>query len=78
MDFNMLFYIIFGINLLIGGLVPVFVFFAYFRVLQKRNTKWSQTEWNLRDDLSWTESNPEDFESNSGIPWGGHEAGGRS
>ena len=39
MGFNMLFYIIFGTNLLIGGPVPVFVFFAYFSVSQKRNIK---------------------------------------
>ena len=39
MGFNMLFYIIFGTNLLTGGPVPVSVFFAYFRVLQKRNIK---------------------------------------
>ena len=37
----MLFYIIFGTNLLTGGLVPVSVFFAYFRVSQKRNIKQS-------------------------------------
>ena len=39
MGFNMLFYIIFGTNLLTGGPVPVSVFFAYFRVSQKRNIK---------------------------------------
>ena len=41
MGFNMLFNIIFGITLLTERLVPVFVFLAYFRVLQKRNTKRS-------------------------------------
>ena len=35
----MLFYIIFGTNLLNGGPVLVAVFFAYFSVLQKRNIK---------------------------------------
>ena len=54
MGFNMLFYIIFGTNLLNDGPVPVSVF-AYFRVLQKRNTKqspngikplwWSFLDW---------------------------------
>ena len=39
MGFNMLFYIIFGTNLLTRGPVPVSVFFAYFSVLQKRNIK---------------------------------------
>ena len=43
MGFNMLFYIILGTNLLTGGLVPVSVFFAYSRVLQKRNTKQNET-----------------------------------
>ena len=38
MGFNMLFYIIFGTNLLTGGPVPVAVF-AYFSVSQKRNIK---------------------------------------
>ena len=37
----MLFYIIFGTNLLTEGPVPVYVFFAYFSVSQKRNIKRS-------------------------------------
>ena len=36
MDFNILFYIIFGTNLLTEGPVPVFVFFAYFRVFAEK------------------------------------------
>ena len=43
MGFNMLFYIVVGTNLLTKGPVPVYVFFAYFSVLQKRNTKWNET-----------------------------------
>ena len=43
MGFNMLFCIIFGTNLLTGGPIPVSVFFAYFRVLQKRNTIRNET-----------------------------------
>ena len=39
MGFNILFYIIFGTNLLTGGPVPVAVFSAYFSVSQKRNIK---------------------------------------
>ena len=39
MGFNMLFYIIFGTNLLTGGPVPVAIFFAYFSVSRKRNIK---------------------------------------
>ena len=44
MGFNMLFYIIFGTNLLTRGLVPVPVFFAYFSVSQKRNIKRNPNE----------------------------------
>ena len=43
----MLFYIIFGTNLLTGGLVPVSGFFAYFSVSQKRNTKRNETFGNV-------------------------------
>ena len=43
MGFNMLFYIIFGTNLLTEGPVPVSVFFAYFSVSQKRNFKRNET-----------------------------------
>ena len=39
----MLFYIIFGTNLLTEGPVLVSDFFAYFSVLQKRNTKQNET-----------------------------------
>ena len=39
MGFNMLFYIIFGTNLLTEGPVQIAVFFAYFSVSQKRNIK---------------------------------------
>ena len=78
MGFNMLFYIIFGTNVLTGGPVPISVFFAYFRVSQKTNTKQSPNGMKLRDDLSWTESNPEDLESKSRTPRGSHEAGGRA
>ena len=39
MGFTKHFYIIFGTNLLTKGPVPVYVFFTYFSVLRKRNTK---------------------------------------
>ena len=45
MSINMHFYFIFGTNLLTGGLVPVYVFFAYFSVSQKRNIK-PESKWN--------------------------------
>ena len=78
MGFIIHFYTIFGTNLLTGGPVPISVFFAYFRVLQKRNTKRSPNGMKLRDDLSWTERKPEDLELKSETPRGVHEAGGRA
>ena len=39
MGFNMLFYIIFGTNLLTEGPVQIAGFFAFFSVSQKRNIK---------------------------------------
>ena len=41
MGFNMLFYIIFGTNLLTGGPSQIVDFFAYFSVSRKRNIKRS-------------------------------------
>ena len=41
MGFILHFYTIFGTNLLTGGPAQIAVFFAYFRVLQKTNTKRS-------------------------------------
>ena len=78
MGFNMLFYIIFGTNLLTGGPVPVFVFLPILEFRRKGIPNGVQTEWNLRDDLSWTESKPEDLEMKSETQQGGHEAGGRA
>ena len=63
MGFKKIFYIIFGTNLLTEGPVPVSVFFAYFRVLQKRNTKWSPNEIKLHDDFSWSRRHLGDLES---------------
>ena len=42
MGFIILFYIIFGTNLLTGGQCQL-LFFAYFSVSQKRNIKWNET-----------------------------------
>ena len=76
MGFNMLFYIIFGTNLLTGGPVPVSVFLPILEFCRKGMPNGVQTEWNLHDDLSWIVINPEDLELKSGTPRGGHEAGG--
>ena len=77
MGFNMLFYIIFGTNLLTGGPVPV-SFFLPISEFRRKGTKRSPNGMKLRDDLSWTESNLEDLELKSGTPGGGHEAGWRT
>ena len=75
MGFNMLFYIIFGTNLLTGGLVLVSVFFCLFQCFVEKEY---QTEQNLREDLSWNKRKPGDLEWKSGTPRGGREAGGRA
>ena len=72
------FHIIFGTNLLTRGPVPVSVFLPILEFRRKGIPNGVQTEWNLRDDLYWTGSNPEDLESKSGTPRGGHKAGGRA
>ena len=41
MGFILHIYIIFGTNLLTGGPARIAVFFAYFSISKKRNTKWS-------------------------------------
>ena len=41
MGFTLHFYIIFGTNLLTGGLARIAVFFAYFSISKKRNIKRS-------------------------------------
>ena len=55
MGFNMLFNIIFGTNLLTGGPVPVSVFLPILEFRRKGIPNGIQTEWNIRDDLSWSE-----------------------
>ena len=78
MGFIIHFYIIFGTNLLTRGPAQIAVFFAYFRVSQKKNIKrspngmkpsgtwFSEQTWS--EDLEWTSSNQR----------GGHEAGRRA
>ena len=78
MVFNMLFYIIFGTNLLTEGLVPVSVFLPILVFCRKGISSGIQTERNLREDLSWNKCKPGDLEWKSGSPRDSHEAGGRS
>ena len=72
------FYIIFGTNILIEGPMPISVFVPILEFCRKGMRNGVQTEWNLRDDISWTESKPEDLEMKSERQRGGHEAGGRA
>ena len=65
MGFNMLFHIIFWTNLLTEGPVPVSLFLPNSVFHRKGISNGIQTELNLRDDLSWTESKPEDLEMKS-------------
>ena len=76
MGFIIHFYIIFGTNLLTGGLVPVSIFLPILEFRRKGISNGIQTERNLREDLSWNKPNPGDLEWRSRKQRGGHEAGG--
>ena len=78
MGFNMLFYIIFGTNLLTGGPVPVSIFLPISVFQGKGISNGIQMEWNLRMYLSWNKRNPGDLEWKSETQWGGHEVGGHA
>ena len=65
MGFTLHFYIIFGTNLLTGGPTRIAVFLPISVFRRKGISNGVQTEWNLRDDHSWTESKPEDLEMKS-------------
>ena len=76
MGFNMLFYIIFGTNLLTGGPVPVAVFSPILVFRRKGISNGIQMERNLREDLSWNKRSPGDLEWKSEMQRGGHEVEG--
>ena len=78
MGFIILFYIIFGTNLLTGGPVPVAIFLPISVFRRKGISNGIQTERNLREDLSWNKRNLGDLEWKSEKQRGGHEAGGRA
>ena len=78
MGFNMLFYIIFGTNLLTGGPVPVSVFLPILEFRRKGIPNGVQTEQNFHDDFSWTRRQPGDLECKSEERRGGHKGGGRA
>src|SRR3990170_8603270 len=72
MGFNMLFYIIFGTNLLTGGPVPVAVFLPISVFYRKGISNGIQTERNLREDLFWNKRNPGNLEWKPRKQRGGH------
>ena len=78
MGFNMLFYIIFGTNLLTEGAVQIGVFLPISMFCREGISNGIQTERNLREDLSWNNRNPGDLEWKSETQPGGHEAGGHA
>ena len=51
------------------------LFFAYFRVSQKKNIKRSANGMNLRERDFWNEHDPEDLDPTSRKQPGGHEVG---
>ena len=74
MGFNMLFYIIFGTNLLTGGQIQIAVFLPISVFRRKGIPNGIQTEWNLRGSYFWNKHNPGDLEWTSRKQRGGHEA----
>jgi hypothetical protein len=58
--------------------VPVFVFFPVFEFCRKGIPNCVQTEWNLRNDFSWTRRQPGDLEMKSEEPRGSHKDGGHA
>ena len=63
MGFIIHFYIIFGTNLLTGGLAQIAVFLPISVFRRKRISNGVQTEWNLREHAFRNKRDPEDLES---------------
>ena len=78
MGFNMLFYIVFGTNLLTGGPVPVSNFLPILEFRRKRISNGVQTEWNLRERDFRNKRDPEDLDPTSRHQPGRHEVGGHA
>ena len=70
MGFIIHFYIIFGTNLLTGGPAQNCCFLPISVFRRKGISNGVQTEWNLREDLSWNKRNPGDLEWRSRKPRG--------
>ena len=77
MGFILHIYIIFGTNLLTGGLARIAVFLPISVFWRKGISNGVQTEWNLRERDFWNERDPEDYECKSRSSWGSREIGGR-
>ena len=71
------FYIIFGTNLLTGGLAQNCYFLPISEFRRKRISNGVQTEWNLRERDFWNEHDPGDLDPKSRKLPGSHEVGGR-
>ena len=70
------FYIIFGTNLLTGGLAQIVVFLPILEFRWKGISNGVQTEWNLRERYFWNKHDLGDLEWTSSNQRGGHKAGG--
>ena len=66
MGFNMLFYIIFGTNLLTEGPVRVAVFLPILVFRRKGTSNGIQMEQNLHEDLSWNKRIQETWSGSQG------------
>ena len=73
----MLFYMIFGTNLLTQSPVPVSVF-PCFRVSQKRLIKQSPIDLKLHETYFWTRRSPRSIGDGPKESWAAHEGGGRA
>ena len=78
MGFTLHFYIIFGTNLLTGGLARIAVFSPISVFWRKGISNRVQTEWNLPERSFWNKHNPGDLESMSRSERGGHEGARRA
>ena len=76
MGFNILFYIIFGTNLLTEGPVQIFVLLPISVFRRTGISNGIQTEQNLCEYLSWNKRNPGDLEWKSETQRDGHKGGG--
>ena len=78
MGFTLHFYIIFGTNLLTGGLARIVVFLPILVFRRKGISNGVQTEWNLRERDFWNKHDPEDLEWKSRNNRGSHEGARRA